>query len=564
MESICGVSPCKYSRKTNLANSARATSKKKFFGNRNKKSRGDLLLDSPASGAIPNLTGGQNIKSQVQSVHMELILKLQAEATAMRKQFDLLQRTTHEELQNLPDEATEWANKTSKALISSQAEVSLLKSQLAMERNSRRRLLNEVQNLRGTVRVYCLPKPLHECSNSEGYPPPRNLVTASSPEIGLLHRELVLNKQGAHEKAVEPMTFEFDRMFPSNVSQSDVYSEMEDLIRGVMDGYNSCIMAYGQTNTGKTRSLLGDISFHFLKEEGNLPQVEFTNRGVQLIALENLFKIAKHRGDRFQDTISITIVEVFDEKIIDLAAETKIGERRGKIQKIGSKSSKGRSSKTTDDECESTTKQRKLEIRTNHDGEIIVQGVTAIPLSSYQDALQLWKESLASRSCRLADEGIDRKEWEAASHIISTIQVFSTNIVTGGGTVGKIQFVDLAASNTTPKRVSISAKHKPTSTENILAPIGNAHEWKFVNKSIGNLVEVIDARHKYSRSVPYRNSTLTHLIQDSIEGDTKVLLLACVSSNVKDLQETANTMRFASTMKKVVIGKATKHTITFA
>jgi hypothetical protein len=433
-----------------------------------------------------------------------------------------------------------------------------------MERNSRRKLLNEVQNLRGTVRVYCLPKPLHEGSTSGEYSPSRNLVTASSQEIGLLHRELVLNKQGTHEKSIEPMTFEFDRMFTSNVSQSDVYSEMEDLIQGVMDGYNSCIMAYGQTNTGKTRSLLGDISFQLLEEQGNLPQVEITNRGVQLIAAENLFKIAKHRGDRFQDSISMTIVEVCDEKLIDMVAETKIGERRGKIQNVGSKTSKGRSPKTAENESESISKQRKLEIRTNHDGEIIVQGVTSIPLSSYDDVLQLWKESLASRSNRLAEEGTDIKEWEATSHIIATIQVFSTNVVTGGGTVGKIQFVDFAGSDTTPKRVSSAARHKPTSTENILAPIGNTQEWKFVNKSIGNLVEVIDARHQYSRSVPYRNSTLTHLLQDSLEADTKVLLLACVSSNVKDLQETANTMRFASKMRKVVIGKATKHTITFA
>ena len=61
--------------------------------------------------------------------------------------------------------------------------------------------------------------------------------------------------------------------------------------------------------------------------------------------------------------------------------------------------------------------------------------------------------------------------------------------------------------------------------------------------------------------MPYRNSTLTHLLRDSLEADTKVLLMCCVSSEEANMADTVGALRFASRMQKVSIGKATKHII---
>lgn len=72
--------------------------------------------------------------------------------------------------------------------------------------------------------------------------------------------------------------------------------------------------------------------------------------------------------------------------------------------------------------------------------------------------------------------------------------------------------------------------------------------------------EVITARSQFQRKVPYRNATITHLLSDSLEADTKVVLVACVSSDLQDLQETACALKFAQTVRKVIVGKATKHT----
>jgi kinesin family protein C2/C3 len=158
---------------------------------------------------------------------------------------------------------------------------------------------------------------------------------------------------------------------------------------------------------------------------------------------------------------------------------------------------------------------------------------------------------------------VDLAEHEANSHVIATLKIASTNTSTGIGSTGKIQFVDLAGSNVTQRRPT-GAPKKASTPEAMFAGVGNNKEWKFINKSMTTLSEVVYARSQYSRSVPYRNSTLTHLLSDSLEADTKVVMVACISSDLKDLQETACTLRFAQKMRKIIVGKATKHILTHA
>ncbi|KAL3905305.1 MAG: hypothetical protein SGILL_009732 [Bacillariaceae sp.] len=112
-------------------------------------------------------------------------------------------------------------------------------------------------------------------------------------------------------------------------------------------------------------------------------------------------------------------------------------------------------------------------------------------------------------------------------------------------TTGKMQFVDFASSEVVSKRSSDDS-------------------WKFADKSLNAVNEVVRARSQYQRSVPYRNSTITHILSDSLEADTKVVLVACVSPEEKDIQNTTSTLRFAQEMRKVVIGKATRHVSTSA
>lgn len=134
------------------------------------------------------------------------------------------------------------------------------------------------------------------------------------------------------------------------------------------------------------------------------------------------------------------------------------------------------------------------------------------------------------------------------------------------GTTGKIQFVDLAASDLEVNdKDSLPENETLAPTESVLAGIEkDSNEWKYKNESLSTLLEVATARSEFSRMVPYRNSTLTHLLQDNFTSDTKFMLLSTVSTDAKNIHATASALRFAALMRKINIGTATRHTISLA
>ena len=172
---------------------------------------------------------------------------------------------------------------------------------------------------------------------------------------------------------------------------------------------------------------------------------------------------------------------------------------------------------------------------------------------------------MIERSARLAEHGVNEDEYLADCHIIATLSVVSTHVTTGIGTSGKIQFVDLASSDVeVSRRNSISSAGNPTPIDEVLSGVGDKSELKFTNASLSTLLEVVAARSQFSRNVPYRDSTLTHLLRDSLTADTKFLFLANISTDTQDIQHTASALRFASLIRKVNIGSATKHTVSLA
>ena len=454
------------------------------------------------------------------------VTRLQVEMEALRKQYELLRQTTQSELESLPVEAKAWSQQVSQTLEASQGEIARLRERLAIESASRRKLLHQVQDLRGIVRVYCRPKASATADRT---------IATPSQETLVLHREKYSN-DGAG-----PMSFEFDRIFDEDASQHDVFTEIQDVLLGVMDGYNVCLMAYGQTGAGKTKTLLGDVTTH----NG---EMAIENHGLHLQVMKQLLSIAKHRSERFKDTFTITIVEVHNERISDLLAGTQAAANKGQLVVAETKRKKA-----GDDDASSARPAAKLEIRTDIHGETVVQGALSLEIESFEETLQVWEEALANRRNRLVEQEVDVAEYESSAHVIATVHITSANIATGHGTVGRLQFVDLAGADLVQKK---DAKEIGSLSR------GVNNEVKFVHRSLETLDEVAVARSQFVRTVPYRNSTLTHLIRDSLEADTKVLLFACISTDARDLSETAQTLRFAHRMRQVNLGKATKHTIT--
>ena len=507
--------------------------KKKFtFGSRIKKlPHGRLLLNDDTD---------NNGQSKTSDSQQQRVLKLEEEVALVSKHFKLLQCTTVDDIRRLPQWAEEWTKQVGKALSASRLEANFLREKLSTEISNRVKLLHEVQDLRGSVRVYCLPKETNLQNE-------RSIVSVPTNEICLLHRERVIGTDSMNS-TMSPMSFEFDRTFDPKCSQEEVFSEMKNSLLGALDGYNICLMAYGQRKSGKTHSLIGDFSIEMGNVNDNiLPRVHVVSHGLHLNAAKHMFKISNHRQMQSRDTFKITIVEVHHEKLCDMLAGTRIAEERGEMQRTQGKSKESVNTKNMiqvnmkrdrspkkGDSSSKGTKSTKLEICTDNDGDTVVQGLISIPVESFDHVLRVWKESLAVRALRIEENGGDLGTYESSSHMIVTFHVSSTNISTGACSMGRIQFVDLAGSDAVPRRSN--SKSKRTPVDDMLAPVGNSHEWKLVDKSLSTLANVVRERSQYARDVPYGNSTITHLLRDSLEGDTKVLLLLCLSSSEKNLQ----------------------------
>ena len=287
-------------------------------------------------------------------------------------------------------------------------------------------------------------------------------------------------------------------------------------------------------------------------------QISIENHGIQLQSMKQLFSIAEQRCERYKDTFTFTVVEVCNERITDLLAGTQSAENRGQVIVADASSSGRRKSQKGNDDDASSGKQARLEIRTDVHGDTVVQGTLSLEVENFEQVVEIWEECLANRRNRLVEQEVDISQYEASCNVIATLKVTSANITTGHGCVGKLQFVDLAGADLVPRQSSLGEPSQDVGTP---ITVGPNSDIRFAYRSLETLSEVVTARAQYVRTVPYRNSTLTHLLRDSLEADTKVLLITCVSSDTKDIQETAAALRFAARMRHVTIGKATKHTL---
>ncbi|KAG9145127.1 hypothetical protein Leryth_008920 [Lithospermum erythrorhizon] len=155
-----------------------------------------------------------------------------------------------------------------------------------------RRLYNEVQHLKGNIRVYCRIRP---------FLPGQSKKQTTIDYIGENGELVVANplKQGKDTHRM----FKFNKVFGPATTQEDVFRDTQPLIRSVLDGYNVCIFAYGQTGSGKTYTMIGPNSS---SEE---------NWGVNYRALNDLFNISQSRKSSIAYDVGVQMVEIYNEQV---------------------------------------------------------------------------------------------------------------------------------------------------------------------------------------------------------------------------------------------------------
>ncbi|XP_023887362.2 kinesin-like protein KIN-14R [Quercus suber] len=354
-----------------------------------------------------------------------------------------------------------------------------LKVKYNEEQAKRRKLFNEVQDAKGNIRVFCRCRPLSKGEISAGCTTVVDFDAAKEGSLGIL-------TGGTTKKS-----FKFDRVYTPKDDQVEVFSDASPMVISVLDGYNVCIFAYGQTGTGKTFTMEGTEQ----------------NRGVNYRTLEHLFNIAKERSETFTYNISVSVLEVYNEQIRDLLA--------------------------------TSPTSKKLEIKQASEGSHHVPGIVEAKVDNIKD---VWSVLQAGSNARAVGSN-NVNEHSSRSHCMLCIMVRAKNLVNGECTKSKLWLVDLAGSERLAKTDVQGERLK---------------EAQNINRSLSALGDVISALATKSSHIPYRNSKLTHLLQDSLGGDSKTLMFVQISPSDQDVGETLSSLNFASRVRGIELGPVRK------
>eukprot|EP00808_Paulinella_micropora_P003653 g29505.t1 len=338
----------------------------------------------------------------------------------------------------------------------------------------RRKLLLQLQRLRGNIRVLCRVRPQKRGEETCIVPDTRgNLVHAMA-------------SSGRNQE------FEFNRVLGPDSRQDQVFAEVQDSVCSVLDGYNACVFAYGQTGAGKT----------FTMEGG--PDAD--DRGVTFRSIESIFDQMQNRANDFDFEVSLSAIEIYNEQVRNLLPSKMLPPPTPQESKD---SKKGRN-------------------------------IPEMPVFSSQQTLDALRIAMEQRFTG----GTAMNAQSSRSHCVVTVRVLAENKTTGTVYRGKLHLVDLAGSENVGRSEAQGDRLR---------------EAQNINRSLSALGDVFLALSKKQTHVPYRNSKLTHFLQDSLGGDSNSLMIVCISPERPCVAESINSLNFAVRVNSVIREKAQQH-----
>lgn len=320
---------------------------------------------------------------------------------------------------------------------------------------------------------------------------------SNGPAGGIVQMDLRLGQvilRNPRAPASEPQkTFTFDAVYDANSKQRDLYDEsVRPLIDSVLAGFNGTIFAYGQTGTGKTYTMQGA----WLDPE---------KRGVIPNAFDHIFThISRSQSDK-QYLVRASYLEIYLEEIRDL-----LDPNHGSA--------------------------RALELRESPDSGVYVRDLTSCVCKSIKEIEEVMNVGNQAR----AVGATDMNEHSSRSHALFLITVECSQPGPDGRKhirVGRLNLVDLAGSERQAKTGVQGERLKEAAKINLSL------------SALGNVISALaDGR---SGHVPYRDSKLTRLLQDSLGGNAKTVMVATLGPSSLHYDETLTTLRYANRAKNI-------------
>uniref|UniRef100_A0A452TV82 Kinesin-like protein n=1 Tax=Ursus maritimus TaxID=29073 RepID=A0A452TV82_URSMA len=398
-----------------------------------------------------------------------------------------------------------------------------------LEKQKRKVLHNRLVELKGNIRVHCRIRPL--------LPFDKELDDAASQDssmpAGVVHAvddETVLVKCDRPAHALINKTYNFERVYGPAESQHAVFGDVCPLLTSLLDGYNVCILAYGQTGCGKSYTMLGPHS----EEECVPARGPHSDLGILPRAAGELFRLISENPSRSLK-VDVSIVEVYNNDIFDLLAKERCTVVSGPKREAP------------------TTKAAKREVSPPvHSAEDFIalaagslrlraQLATQVHARSSRSHLIITATLTTAPTCSSPGK---RPCAPGQGHGIETAWIPRVGIANRGPAEqvhAKLQLVDLAGSE----------------CAGVSGVTGLAlRETSFINRSLAALADVLGALSERRGHIPYRNSQLTHFLQDVLGGDAKLLVILCVSPSRKHVAETLRCLGLGARVRQVQRGQA--------
>ncbi|CAG9857590.1 unnamed protein product [Phyllotreta striolata] len=291
-----------------------------------------------------------------------------------------------------------------------------------------------------------------------------------------------LTKQGVVK------SFKFTKIFDSDSSQIELYSHVAvPIVERVLQGYNGTVFAYGQSGTGKTYTMIGDVGD--ADRQGIIPNI-FSHIFAQITLADQDNSYA----------VTVTYLEIYNEEIRDLLSDAP---------------------------------DKKLTLREKPGLGVYITELLGFAV----DSLEAVTEILVKGNKRRTTSSTKLNDVSSRSHAIFTVSVETKNKLTNKTTFGKLNLVDLAGSERASKSQATGDRLREAGKINLSLSV------------LGNVISaLVDGKATH---IPYRNSKLTRLLQDSLGGNSLTALIATISPRYHDYEESVYTLMYADRVKHI-------------
>ncbi|CAK7913484.1 kinesin-like protein Cin8p [[Candida] anglica] len=348
-------------------------------------------------------------------------------------------------------------------------------------------------------------------------------------------------------------TYTVDQVYGAQTDQASVYTRVAlPLFRDFFGGFNVTILAYGQTGTGKTYTMCGDTTTTSITSTSNTSTPSLTeDAGIIPRVLTELFANLKRNVDD-DFIVKCSFIELYNEELRDLLEDD---------------SNNGGGSTPTSNKLRIFESKRRESSPKGDNQSIIIQNLQEIHVTDAKIGLEILRKGL----CKRKTASTKLNDVSSRSHTIFTINLYKKLTNNGGNEdqfkLSKMNLVDLAGSENINKSGAMNQRAKEAGSINqSLLTLGrvinslsdredtnnnNNNNSTTTNTSRTNSSNNHMNSSNNSNHIPYRESKLTRLLQDSLGGKTKTALIATISPAKINTEETTSTLEYASRAKNI-------------